>query len=768
VKVYGEDLEMLSSYAGKIGKIIPSIVGAKDLYVEKVTGLPQIVIKYKRDQIAKFGMNIEDINQTVNAAFAGQSAGLVYEGEKRFDLVVRLDRNSRANIEDVADLYVSTPKGVQVPLQQVADVSFVVGPNQIQRDDAKRRITIGFNVRGRDVESVVNELQKKIGKQIKFAPGYYPSYGGTFKNLQEARTRLSIAVPAALMLILLLLYFTFSSLKQGLLIFTAIPLSAIGGVLALWSRDMPFSISAGVGFIALFGVAVLNGIVLVGEFNRLKKDGVEDIIERIRLGTSVRLRPVIMTAAVASLGFLPMALSHGSGAEVQKPLATVVIGGLVTATFLTLVVLPCIYLLAERKMKRSNPVTPIASIILLFVMSSLNGYSQTKTLSLDSALSVAERNNKNLQAVALQKDYFKYQKGTSTELPKTDVSLTYGQYNSFYKQDNNITVSQVIPLPTLFSAKSALASSHIKSSELQTANTRNELALQVKQVYYTLQYLELYKQLLQRLDSLNIALVKAADLRYKTGEGTLLEKTSAGARANEVKNKLRQADAEISIHNARLQSLLGVTYGVSVKQQGDTERAFTLNGDSSSFKGNLYLAYVRQQIDIAQKERSVITNASLPELKFGYFNQTLYGVPLSDANVSFARPSDRFQGFLVGIIFPLWFVPEIKRSQAAQTQVEINKKMFESEQLHIQSLYNQSVQTYMKAKANLDYYKNSALPDADLILKQAETSYSKGEIGYTQQVISLQQAASIREGYLQALNEYNQSVITLEFITASK
>jgi cobalt-zinc-cadmium resistance protein CzcA len=353
VKIYGEDLNMLTYYSNQVTSLVSTIDGAKDLYVEKVTGARQILIKYKRNEIAKFGLNIVDINNTVNTAFAGQSSGVVYEGEKRFDMVVRLENKNRKSIEDVRNLYITTPSGKQIPLEQVAHVDFdEKAPIQIQRDDAKRRITVGFNVRGRDVESVIKELQKKIEKKIKFEPGYYPTYGGTFKNLQGARDRLSIAVPVALALIFLLLYFTFASIKQGLLIYTAIPLSAIGGVFALWMRGMPFSISAGVGFIALFGVAVLNGIVLISEFNRLKKDGILDVKERILLGTKIRLRPVIMTAAVASLGFLPMALSHGSGAEVQKPLATVVIGGLITATLLTLLLLPCIYQLTEGEYKR--------------------------------------------------------------------------------------------------------------------------------------------------------------------------------------------------------------------------------------------------------------------------------------------------------------------------------------------------------------------------------------------------------------------------------
>ncbi|MBC7450604.1 MAG: efflux RND transporter permease subunit, partial [Cytophagales bacterium] len=349
LKIYGEDLNMLTQQANSIGNVIKNIEGVKDLYIEQVEGLPQIVIAFNRDRIAQYGLTIEDVNRVIRTAFAGESAGLIYVGEKRSNLVVRLEKTSRQSIEDVRNLYVASYKGTQIPLSQVASVDFKIGASQIQRDDTKRRITVAFNTRGRDVESIVEEAKLNIESKVHLPTGYYITYGGQFKNLIDAKERLMAAVPIALVLIFILLYFTFSSVKQSVLIFTAIPLSAIGGVFALSLRDMPFSISAGVGFIALFGVAVLNGIVLIGEFNRLKKEGMTDLVQIVLTGTSTRLRPVLMTAMVASMGFLPMALSGGSGAEVQKPLATVVIGGLISATILTLIILPVLYIFSEQK-----------------------------------------------------------------------------------------------------------------------------------------------------------------------------------------------------------------------------------------------------------------------------------------------------------------------------------------------------------------------------------------------------------------------------------
>lgn len=347
-KIFGENLDTLALYADRLGDIVTIVEGTQNLYKEAVTGVPQVIIEYNRPMLAQYGMSIADVNRVVNMAFAGQSTGMVFEGEKRFSLVVRLAKDQRENLQDIRNLLIPSPNGEQIPLGQLADVDIKNGPNQIQREDAKRRIVVGFNVRNRDVQSIVQELQQKIEKDIKLPTGYYITYGGAFENLNKAKNRLMIAVPISLVLIFVLLFFAFNSIRQGLLIYSAIPLSAIGGILFLALRQMPFSISAGVGFIALFGVAVLNGVVLIAEFNRLRTQGWTDLRQIVIEGTKVRLRPVLMTAFVASLGFLPMALSNGSGAEVQRPLATVVIGGLLVATFLTLIVLPILYIFFEK------------------------------------------------------------------------------------------------------------------------------------------------------------------------------------------------------------------------------------------------------------------------------------------------------------------------------------------------------------------------------------------------------------------------------------
>lgn len=348
IKIYGDDLDELSRQAVKVKNIISGVRGVSGVAVEEVAGLPQINVKYSHERMARYGINVDDVNGVVESSFAGATAGSVYEGERKFDIVVRID-NAERDAKRLADLAVPLPGGGFVPLSQIADIVYEPAPAQVSHENGARRIYVGFNVKGRDVQGTVNDIQALLDKKLKLPEGYYYDYGGEFKNLKSATDRLMVVVPVALVVILLLLYATVRNVRESLFVFSAIPLAAIGGVWALWLRGMPFSISAGVGFIALFGVAVLNGIVLIGQMNLLQRSGVADIHQRIVESCKTRLRPVLMTALVASMGFLPMALSHGDGAEVQRPLATVVIGGLVTSTLLTLFVLPAVYKMFTKK-----------------------------------------------------------------------------------------------------------------------------------------------------------------------------------------------------------------------------------------------------------------------------------------------------------------------------------------------------------------------------------------------------------------------------------
>jgi len=354
IKIFGEDLNLLFDYAQRIRSLIDNVEGAADITVEQIVGLPQMTVQYDRQRLAQYGLNVEELNRIIKIAFGGLEAGTIFEGERRFDLVVRFNEENRKSIDNLENLFVRIPNGESIPMKELANIQYTFGPAQISRDDTRRRIVIGINVRNRDVESLVEEISGIINSRINLPAGYYITYGGQFENLQNAKKRLSFAIPVALLIILILLHFTFYSFKQALLIFSAIPMAAIGGILSLWIRGMPFSISAGVGFIALFGIATLNGVVLISFFNELRAQGIENLKERVLLGTKQRLRPVLMTASAAAFGFFPMAFSTSAGAEVQRPLATVVIGGLITATFLTMVVLPVLYCMYTKKQEDVN------------------------------------------------------------------------------------------------------------------------------------------------------------------------------------------------------------------------------------------------------------------------------------------------------------------------------------------------------------------------------------------------------------------------------
>lgn len=764
IKVYGEDLDELTKYASRIGKLVNTIEGTRDLYVEKITGLPQFIVNIKRDRLAPYGLDIQTVNRTINMAFAGQSSGMVYENERRFDLVVRFEKEERKSIEDIRSLFITAPSGEQVPLSQVADVELLVGPNQIQRDDAKRRIIIGFNVRGRDIESIVNELQQKVENEIKFSPGYYPTYGGAFKNLQEARARLYVAVPISLFLIFVLLYLTFHSVRQGIMIYSAIPLSAIGGILALWIRGLPFSVSAGVGFIALFGVSVLNGIVLIAEFNHRREEGETDLLDIIVKGTATRLRPVIITASVASLGFLPMALSQGDGAEVQRPLATVVIGGLVSATILTLVVLPCLYYIIENfQMKKMKTIASISTLMIALMLPVLCK-AQSEPITMDEAIQLAIKNNLGLSATALEVEALREFKRTSTEIPKTNAMLMYGQYNSF-NQDNNITITQSLPFPTVFSSQTKLNEFKLRSGEFKKAANENELIYQVKQIFITLQYLESRHSLLLRQDSLYNEFVRITTLRLKTGEGNLLQKASAEARYNEIQNLLRQNEADQKVYSTQLGVLLNSKSEIKVR--GDLIKLHTsLYADSGQVNKNPLLSYQRSLESIAQQEKRVEFNKMLPDLTFGYFNQTLIGYqrPFNGTD-NYYNSQNRFDGFMVGIAIPLWFVPHQARIKSASLRAESARSSSRYFSQRMKGQWEKAVQEFNKDNNNLMYYTQSAMPNAALILRQSQLAYKTGEIGQAEYRLNLQQALSIEEGYLQSLLQFNQSVITLEFLS---
>lgn len=755
IKIFGENMDTLTALAPKVADLVNTIQGVSSPQVERTSGLPQISIEIDRARIANYGLNVEDVNNAISTAFAGKRAGSVFENERRFDLVVRLDTAFRTSIEDVGNLYLATPAGTQIPLSQVANISFKEGPAQISRESGKRRIVISFNVVGRDVESVVKEIQTKLNKQMKLPIGYYFTYGGSFENLQKASARLTIAVPVALLLIYLLLYFTFSSFKQATLIFTAIPMSAIGGVFALLARGMPFSISAGVGFIALFGVAVLNGIVLIGTFNQLQKDGVNNVFKRVLKGTHLRLRPVLMTATVASLGFLPMALSTGAGGEVQKPLATVVIGGLISATFLTLVVLPLLYILfTKRPPARRNKRTMISAITVLALTI---GCSQTvfaQQIPVGGAVDTAARKNLQLQVNQLLISKSQTLIGSAYQFPKTGIFIENEDLRSGKKvEDPNgvlkIGFSQSLEWPGIYKARKILLEEQSKYNQLVLSQSQLQIKRSIEQVYYQLWYLQERRNLFLRLDSIYSSLYDAARLRVRTGEAAGLDSIAAEVRMRELETQITQFTSDIIIQQQSLRQLTGSSTDVFNETRPLAKLSLTVY--PAVIDNHPQLRLQQQNITIAEADLRLQRQSRYPDFEGRFFSQRLYGV------------KNPYSGFSVTALVPIFTKGYRKRIEAAEIERFIQQRQLELERLSLNTAYLQAIQHVQRARASLNFYETTGLRQAEAIVNAASLAYRSGEISFAELSLYLAQALEIQRNYIDALNEYNQSVIEANF-----
>jgi cobalt-zinc-cadmium resistance protein CzcA len=469
VKIYGEDLSILANKAQEVSNLVGKLEGVGDLRIEATEGQPQISIQYKRNKLAFYGLNINELNTIVSAALAGRKAGTVFEGERKFDLVIRLQNEFRSSLEDVRSLLVQLPSGENVPLRELAEIGYRPGPMQISRDDTHRRTYVGINVRGRDVKSLIEEIREVLDENLTLPPCYYIQYGGAFENLERATERLQIVVPLSLGLIFLMVFLALRSLKQSIMIYIAIPLAAIGGVFSLWIRDMPFSISAGIGFIVLFGIAVLNGLVLINGWNELKEVQNLTLRERITQGAKRRIRPILLTASTDILGFLPMALSTSAGAEVQRPLATVVIGGMISATLLTLFVLPILYRWVEKSGKTAihrSMLTP--ALILAAALISTAQAQVTSTISIEDAVQRATEMYPSIQAAELMIEKQEKLKKTSLDFGNTGLFRAgeeIGENNNGVTtiigfQQQNIDVFSSIARKRSIEAKQKLSETH--------------------------------------------------------------------------------------------------------------------------------------------------------------------------------------------------------------------------------------------------------------------------------------------------------------------
>jgi cobalt-zinc-cadmium resistance protein CzcA len=760
-KIFGDNLDSLTSYAHKLNSIIQSVPGAINVYEETVTGMPQVVIHYNRDAMAKYGLNVSDVNRSVNTAFAGQSAGQVFEGERRFDLVVRLANESRKDLTDVRNLLISTPTGQQIPISQIAQIEEVEGVNQIQREDTRRRIVIGFNISGRDVQSIVTELQQKVGQQLKLPRDYKLVYGGSFENMNGVKARLSVVVPVALLMIFLLLYFAFNSVKQGLLIYTAIPLSATGGIFALWMRDLPFSISAGVGFIALFGVAVLNGILLVSEFNRLKKEGETDIRKIVMQATKSKLRALFMTALVPSLGFIPMAISNGAGGAVQKPLATVVIGGLIISTMLTLFVLPIFYILFEKGFKFFRTMPKPAVAILLFCIVGYNASAQT-TLTLKQASEQLKNNNLSVQAALLNEQYHKALLSSAFDPDKAIVGMEYGQLNSTLK-DTRFSVTQGFQFPTVYAKQKAVSKANIAIAQNETKDRLSELQTELKQVFYNLLVMQQKQKVLMQADSIYGRFLEKAENRFKAGDADRLETATAANQRIQISVQLKALLADEVVYQNRLRLLTNSVGPVIPVADSIIYAVSVASADNPAGRNNTQLQLQQARIDQSNASYQLEKNRWLPSISIGYANMSLRGwQSLPDHTDRFFDKGDRFQSVTAGIGIPLFFGANLSRTKAAKAQVGIQQKKLEYLKARVNNDLANAYETYRRSQDLIRTYHSALLPNSAAIISTATKRLAGGDIDYLNWVILVNQSFDTRGQYYQAVQQLNEAVFEIE------
>lgn len=757
IKLYGEDIDILASKANEISKIIAGTEGIGDMKVEATTGLPQMTVQYNRSKLAQYGISISELNQIIEAAFAGGKAGVIFEGEKRFDLVVRLDKEHRTGIDDLKNLYVNLSNGSQIPLKEVANISYQAGPMQISRDNTNRRTYVGINVRRRDIKSLVTEIQEKLDKNLDLPSGYYIRYGGAFENLERATNQLKLVVPIALGLIFLLIFFALKSIKQTTMIYMAIPLAAIGGIFSLWLRDMPFSISAGVGFIVLFGVAVLNGLVLISGWNELKEEGVTNINERIRLGAKRRIRPILLTALTDILGFLPMAISTSAGAEVQQPLATVVIGGMISATLLTLFVLPILYRWVESRSDRSigmKPAIALASLLLIFCFTQTSKLQAQENqtllpLSMEQAVDKVLKDYPTLKAMQLEVENQEALKKTTWDFGKTSVFTggeelngnNEGVKNIIGVQQQNMDVFSIASKSKLQKEKIALAKSNLQLSNL-------ELSIQVKQDYGSLYSKMQLFRLFEELDSTFQEFERAARIRYETEATSRLAYLSASNQAKKITNDKNQAfrDYQIAIQQFNRWFLDDTLYTVNPLIE-KVPLAISLE---PSIQNHPILLMENQKVKVAEQSIKAAQSNYLPQLNLQYGMQEVAG-------------ESGFYQYQLGVNIPLFFNTEKGKVQSAKINRDIAEQRKTQTTIQLKSEYAQAQENYLKWKEAWNYYEKEALELAKEQRNGASIAYREGAIDYISFLQLVKDAIEIEQDGWLTYQEYLNSQFKLEY-----
>ena len=756
IKLYGEDIDILSQKAEEITKIIAGTPGIGDMKAEATTGLPQMTINYNRDKLAQYGLQINTLNKMVQSAFAGGNAGVIFEGEKRFDLVVRLNQHNRKDISDIQNLFINLPSGTQIPLREVADISYKAGPMQISRDNTNRRTYVGVNVRGRDVKSLVGEIKEKLDAQLELPSGYFIRYGGAFENLERASNRLQTVVPIALLLIFVLIYFALKSVPQTLMIYIAIPMATIGGVVALWLRDMPFSISAGVGFIVLFGVAVLNGLVMISGLNELKEEGVTNLKERILEGTKRRIRPIMLTAFTDVLGFLPMAVSASAGAEVQRPLATVVIGGLLTSTLLTLFVLPILYHWVENKSFRLKPnkkiVSATAVLVLMFVFSTRSNAQQiTDTLSkisLNEAVALSKKNYPLLKQKQLEVSKQENLKSTAYDFGSTQI-FTGGEeikdgtgiYTTVGVGQSNMDVFGI-------GAKRKLQQQRIELSQKALQLSELEVELEVKKAwakcYQSMRNFQLYKE----LDSIYGNFEQAVTLNFEVEAISKLEYSAAKNQVFQIQNKKAQAyrDYLIAIQQLNLWLFEDGIYTVTNK----LEDIVTVETDSLSINEHPMVTVSQNQLNVAEAELRAAKADNLPKLNLQGGLQKVNG-------------NSGFYTYQAGISIPFLSGSNKARIKSAKIDNAIAESNLLFKKQELQSQYAQAKENYLKWKLSWEFYETQVLPLTKDQKSGALLAYKEGEIDYTTFTQLVKEAVQSELEAQNALINYLESAFQLQY-----
>ena len=758
-KIYGEDLDTLTHYASRISAIAEGIEGVKDIYVESVTGMPQMIVKLKRDQLAKYGITVDEANAWIETSFAGKTAGSVYEGEKKFDIVIRSDENFRNKTEDVLQMIVTNRNNVAIPLSAIATIEETDGVNQVQRENTRRRIIIGFNVRGRDVQSVVQDLKNKEEKDIKFPDGYSINYGGTFENLTAAKARLSIVVPVALSMIFLLLYFALGSIKDSLLVYTAIPLSAIGGIFTLFITGTNFSISAGVGFIALFGVAVLEGILMIAEFKRLEIEGWTDYKRIAAQGTKIRLRSVLMTALAPSLGFIPMAVSQGAGAEVQRPLALVVIGGLISATILTLYVLPILYVWQRNRESRKRIAIPAAIILALLSISSAQAQQK---VSIEDLIASAEKNNLSIQAAKLSFESESKKASVYRNWSPLSVSNEYGNVNSA-ALDHRISISEAFHLPGYSAALNNQQQLTVNKAEEQILLTRKEVFRSIKQSYYTLAILSRKISLVNE----NIARIKQVEVltnkRIELGDETSYAKLVVEQQRVQLEQMLLQFQLEKNQETYTLQQLVGWN-GTLAIQEDQCEFPYSSNSKDDFINSEIRVAKLEQEF--VQSEAAILQQMKKPTLEFSLNNMSIIGYQNITGTDDYYGPSSRFTSVGAAIVLPT----DRKKQNA---YLAANRMDFDIQQLktnlliqqfnvRLNTLYEQLRQVNEQIQG-LQKWSNGS-EQAQTISTQLTKQFETGNVNFMEWSWNLQNLMQMQLSYWSALQLKNNTVIEIEFI----